>query len=378
MKRKKTLYAASILLAFIVVNNGVYYYQSKSALEEQHRQELHTWAKQMEVAVEQSRLGADMFEDQMGRELRTAAIAAQYALDPDVEKVTNEQLAELSKKLDIAHLTLLKQTEDDIVLYRSSDSTQLGRSTKQWDPWHDIFKELFRNRQTTVDWLGQTLDNFWSGPYEVSSTDLDKIYKWGYYHDGMTNYIVDPYIGFQRMDEYNEITGVQRLIDELIAASPSLLEVAVINPGTFPEGVVAENDLGEPKENLVQRPVLYGGYTYKTERDERSVQQAHQSGETVAFSGHAQGRPVYKLFVPVNVKEKGIHITDENGGPMDSYVLSVVSDYALLQKQVRKQMFNLGTIVLTLSGLGAAAAIVAIDRLNRSGRKRNNGEYASE
>lgn len=360
MQRNIWLMAISVVVVLILINNTAYYFLAKKSLEDSLTHEMFTLGKQIEISVEQSRLGAERFEDQIGRELRAASIAAQYALDSDVEKVTNDQLVELSEKLDIRHITLLKKTEDDIILYKSSDQTQLGKSTKTWDPWHNFFHQLFEQHNVSDRWLGQNLPNFWSGPFEVSSTDLDSIYKWGYYYDGTTNFIIDPYVKFEAQDEYNKITGVDRLINDLLESNDSLLEITAINPLTFPHGNQTQNESGEMQDHIVQRAFLYGNYTYESANDVQSVQQAYHSKETVTLEDKVNGKHIYKMFIPVFVKDKGINITDENGVPMDSYVLSIVSDYEAIQKQLDKQFLNLGLIIILLSGISTIIAIVAM------------------
>ncbi|MDQ6418352.1 GHKL domain-containing protein [Paenibacillus sp. LHD-117] len=360
MQRNLWLIAIGVIITLVLINNTVYYFLTKATLEEGHRQELLTLANQIEIAVEQSRMGAEHYEEQIGRELRTASIAAQYALDPDVEKVNAEQLQELSKKLDIAHITLLKKTADDIVLYRSSDESQLGKSTKSWDPWHKVFQQLFAQEAVKEEWLGQTMQNFWSGPFEVSSTELDKVYKWGYYYDGTTNYLIDPYVKFANLDEYNRITGAERLISELESNSDSILEIAAINPATFPDGVWTLTDEGKEKEHLVQRPVIYGNYTVKSDRDEELVRKAYRNHEIVTLEDKAGGKHIYKLFIPVYVKDKGIKISDEYGKQLDSYVLTIASDYEVIQRKLDNQFLNLGLIILFLSIASVMIAYVAL------------------
>ncbi|MFD0586419.1 sensor histidine kinase [Paenibacillus sp. GCM10027627] len=361
MQRNIWLIAISIVIALILINNTIYYFLTKQTLENDHKEEMLRLGQQIESAVEQSRMGAEHYEEQISRELRAAAIAAQYALDPDIEKVTNEQLAELSEKLGIAHISLMKRAEGDIIIYRSSDPSQPGTSTKTWDPWHRIFNALLDGGEIKDKWLGQEMEHFWSGPFEVSSTEKNKIYKWGYYYDGTTNYIIDPYIEYTTsQEEFNKITGVERLIDELVRRGDSLLEIALLNPRTFPDGKWSKDKYGDPKEHLVQRPHLYGTYNIKSERDVESVRKAYASKEMVSFVEKVDGRHVNKMFIPVFVEEKGISITDEFGEQLDSYVLSIVTDYGIIQNKLNQKFLDLGIIIFMLTFASLMAAIVAM------------------
>jgi uncharacterized protein YpmB len=366
MQRNIWLMAISVIVVIILINNTAYYFLTKGTLEKSFNEELVSTAKRLEVSLEQSRQGAALFQDQLGRELRTASIAAQYALDPDVEKVTNEQLTELSKKLGISHITLLKRLADDIVLYKSSDESQLGKSTKSWKPWYQVFNQLFDEQKVAVDWLGQTLPHFWSGPFEVSSTSLDQVNKWGYYYDGTTNYITDPYVGYDRQEQYERATGVHRMIENTVQSSDSLLEIAFINPETFPDGISTTHENGDVQGHKVQEPIFYGSYTIKSEQDTELVQKAYATKETVTLRENINGKQIFKMFIPVFTGNKDINITNRDGVPLDSYVLSLTSDYHSIQEKLDDQFLNLGIVICALTVLSLVIAFVAMKSYRQS------------
>lgn len=360
MQRNIWLVTISVIIVLVLLNNTAYYFLTKKTLEDSFNEELLTHAKRLEVSLEQSRAGAEQFQDQIGRELRAASIAVQYALDPDIEKVTNEQLTELSDKLGISHITLLKQLPDDIILYKSSDEGQLNKSTKTWKPWYEVFNQLFEQKNASVDWLGQTLPNFWSGPFEVSSTDVDKINKWGYYYDGATNYIIDPYVGYDRQEAYEIATGVHRMIENSLQSSESLLEIAFINPETFPDGESTINPDGKVQGHEVQEPIFYGSYTIKSEKDTDLVRKAYTTKEIVTLKENINGKEMFKMFIPVFAIENGINITDRDGKPMNSYVLSLTSDYHIIQEKLDSQFLNIGIIILALTGISLLIAVISM------------------
>ncbi|MCR2804320.1 sensor histidine kinase [Paenibacillus soyae] len=369
MQRNVWLIAISVVLALILINNTIYYLLTKQTLEEGHEAEMLRLGKQIEISVEQTRKSSAYYEELIARELRAVSIAAQYALDPDVEKVTDEQLKELSAKLAVEHITLLKRTEDDILLYRSSDPTQPGTSTKTWKPWHQIFQQLL-DRERHEEWVGQSLTDFWSGPFETSSTDKGKVYKWGYYYDGTTNYIIDPYVSYQgTQGEFDKMVGVERVVNDLIQRGDSLLEIAIFNPETFPDGVWYVKEAVGKKENMVQRAQLHGHYNLKSDKDVQSVKQAYGSNEVVSFDEKLGERHIHKMFIPVKSSSEDVRIVDENGEPMDSYVLSIVSDYSDIQKKLDKQFLNLGLIILLLTIASLTIAIIAMRYYRQSREK---------
>lgn len=368
MQRNIWLMAISVIVIIILLNNTAYYFLTKQSLEKALNHEMRAVAKQIEFSVEQSRLGADKFQDQIGRELRAVSIAAQYALDPDVENVTNEQLKELSAKLGVNHITLLKRTADDIVMYRSSDENELNRGTNTWKPWYTAFNQLFDDKEVSIKWIAQTLPNFWSGPFEVASTDPSSIYKWGYYHDGTTNYIIDPYISYNILADYEKATGVDQLIKKSIADSETLLEATVINPSTFAKGPFETiHPNGEVQEHIVQKPIVHGTYTYATDKDVVSVSTAYNSGQIVTLDERINGKHVLKMFIPVFTEGKGFNMVDANGDQVNGYVLALVTDYQVIQNQLDSQFLNIGLIIILVTGLSLMIAAFAMSQ-NRQSR----------
>ncbi|WP_338552268.1 GHKL domain-containing protein [Paenibacillus sp. KS-LC4] len=367
MQRNIWFMAISVIVVIVLLNNTAYYFLTKESLEDALNREVAAVANQIEFSVEQSRLGAERYQDLIGDELRVVSIAAQYALDPDVDKVTNEQLVELSAKLGVNHITLLKRVKDDILLYKSSDETQLGKSTKSWDPWFIVFNQLFDQRNVKIDWLGKSLPNFWSGPFEVASTDPGSIYKWGYYFDGTTNYITDPYISYTKLAEYEELTGVDSLIKKTIESNKALLEVTVLNPETFSKGpfeTVHPN--GEVQEHILQQPILYGSYNYVADSDVANVSKAFNTKKKVTVDEIVGGKHVFKMFIPVFTEDKGLNIVDENGVPMDSYVLTLVSDYQVIRDQMSTQLLNIAIIIVLITALSLVTAGVVMNYYRRS------------
>ena len=79
----------------------------------------------------------------------------------DINNITNEELVRLSQKVGVSHISLMEQTDDDIVVNRSSDPREIGLSTKSMTYWYQAFKQLFEKQQVTIP-QGQKLEHFWS------------------------------------------------------------------------------------------------------------------------------------------------------------------------------------------------------------------------
>jgi signal transduction histidine kinase len=366
MTRNIWLIVALLTVLVLGINNTVYYFYTKHSLEEGLAEEMRRVAKQIEMSVEQSRIGAELFQEQLGEQLRTAAIAAQFALDPDVEKVTNEQLVELSERLGVLHITLLKRTDDNIMLYKSSDPKQIDVPTNTWKPWYQAFNQLFDDRNVSIDW-GQSLPNFWTGPYEFATTDTSKIRKWGYYYDGSTNYIIDPYISYDVQLDFEEATGVARLIRKTLEENPDVLEITGVNPVLFDKGPYQTiTYAGEVLNHATRQPIIYGSYTYRVDSDAKNIGHAYESGKTITVADKVNGKRILKSYIPVDIEAPVVSILDDQAQPLKRYVLTITSDYNRIQAQLDRQSLDIVLLIAIVTLLSIAVLFVAMRLIRRS------------
>ncbi|WP_343043471.1 ATP-binding protein [Paenibacillus tengchongensis] len=293
-------------------------------------------ARQIAVAVEQSSYSSNYVQQQIAQNLHLAAVLASQELDPDYRNVSNEQLRNLAAKLGVSNISLLVKTDDDIIVAKSSDPKELGLSTKGWGYWYVAFLELFAGQRVSVK-QGQTLDHFWSGPFEYSTSNPKFIEKWGYYYDSSTNYIIDPYIRSTTISDYVKIMNPDEIVQQSKDVNPGLLEITGINPRTFGSPTMKADGTDPSNEKLRNRPVKYGTYIFgNPDEDKSAVITAQARQEPVTLDTEALGKRVLKTFIPIQQPWA------------DDYVISVVMDYAVISTVIRDELINNITTSLLL------------------------------
>jgi GAF domain-containing protein len=118
---RSSLFILMISLIIVLLTDSVFYYYTKRMLTSELETKLQLIADNVAISIKHSKTGEKYVENLIGLNLRTASLAAQYRLDPDIEKVTNEDLAIISKELMIDHITLMKRSGDDIIGYKSTE-----------------------------------------------------------------------------------------------------------------------------------------------------------------------------------------------------------------------------------------------------------------
>ncbi|WP_379137515.1 ATP-binding protein [Paenibacillus sp. sgz500958] len=324
------------VLLILVLNQTLNLYAARDNLRKESESNMKMVAMQIAVSLEQSRYSSNYVEYQIADNLRLAAVLAASELDPDIQNVDNAQLEQLAAKLEISNISLLVKTEDDVVVAKSSDPKELGLSTKGWGYWYTAFLELFDGHEVSVV-QGQKMVNFWSGPFEYSSSNPEFIEKWGYYHDGKRNYIIDPYIRSTSVSDYVKIMSPSEIVEQTKVVNPDILEITGINPNTFGSDTMMPDGSDSENVKLRSRPIKFGAYTYgQVRKDKLAIAEALSRQEPVMRDEVIRGKKVLKSFIPITQPDVG------------DYVISVVMDYSVISSVIKNQLWNNVSISLLL------------------------------
>ncbi len=264
----------------------------------------------------------------MAQELRTASIAIQQSLPADYHDVSNDELKQLAKKLRVSHITLLAPIEGDIIGVKSSDPKEINMSTKEWGYWYTSFQQLLSQQPVTTT-KGLTLPHFWSGPIEVASSNPNHIDKWGYYYDGSTNYIIDPYFRDRHVLDFEKRFGPTNVMNRFTKNLEGVLELTAFNPKNFGKRNQNVYLNGNKYIRIKDQPIWYGTYTYRnTERDKMSIQKALKTGKSQSYTAKINHKKVLKTLVPIKEKNS------------PAYVIGVVYDYGLIEKELQQELIK--------------------------------------
>lgn len=324
------------VLVILVLNIALSYYTTEENLRQDSENKMVLTAKQIAISVEQNQYSSDYVKRQIGSNLWLASIMAAEELDPDIRNITNEELVRLSKKVGVSHISLMEQTDDDIVVSRSSDPREIGLSTKSMTYWYQAFKQLFEKQQVTIP-QGQKLDHFWSDGFEYSTSSPTDIDIWGYYHDGKRNYIINPFYNNTEVDDYVKISSPDEILTKIREVNPSILEITGINPLTFGNPDMRDDGRDINFSKLNNRPIRFGTYQYgSVDEDHRAVVRAVRTGQNVSFVSETHDQKVLKSFIPIFTPNES------------SYVISIVMDYKQISSMVSEQLVSHASISLVL------------------------------
>jgi PAS domain S-box-containing protein len=339
--KAKLSFSISVIVAVILtLSTLLYYFTTKKEAEANLEAQFTNIAKQISITVEASENARQYMENTLGDKLRIASLAAKAELDPDIKNVTNEQLVKLSAQLGVDHITLWQRFGNDVIAMRSSDPNEISLSSKTWDYWHVAFLQLFDKHEVDIV-QGQKLKNFWSGPFNFSTSDPSEIRKWGSYYDGSANYMINPYVNAQVLLDFDYTIGTDAIVNKIIADQSDILEVTGFDLEFYGKDKIIKYKQGIPVYNLDVRAIPFGDYNYQDQpNDFLNIQQVSKTGKDLTVKRNINGVPVIKNFIPIKKMNK-------------NYVFSVVFDQKAIQKPVNQLLImqfviSLGLVFITL------------------------------
>lgn len=119
----------------------------------------------------------------------------------------------------------------------------------------------------------------------------------------------------------------------------------------------------------MQKDIFYGSYLYEADNDVQNVKKAYQSGNIITANENINGKHVLKMFIPVLTADNGASIVDENGEPIHGYVLSLVSDYRVIQERLDSQFLNIAIVIFLITGISILIATFAMRYFHQSREK---------
>ncbi|SFL58864.1 diguanylate cyclase (GGDEF) domain-containing protein [Paenibacillus sp. 1_12] len=326
LKKKLSIMFSLIVTLILILNNVINYFFAENLLRTDQEKQTEILANVIGISIERSQYSAQYVEDLIGEKLRIAGIAAQYALDPDADKVTNEELKDVADKIGISHITLLTKTNDDIKGIKSTEPKEINMSTKDWKYWFTAFNQLFNYTNVSIP-EGQKLKNYWSGPMNTSYTDPDHVDKWGYYYDGTTNYIINPYDRDEQIISFKNQVGVEYILGQTLKNNDTILEITGFNPKTFGKPPIYTEIEGSKYIDYVNQEIQFGKYTFANKsKDLLVINEAISTGKLVSYITTLNEKKVLKSFIPI-AKDS-------------SYVIGIVTDYNIIQSVLNMQLSN--------------------------------------
>ncbi|ADC50662.1 hypothetical protein BpOF4_13055 [Alkalihalophilus pseudofirmus OF4] len=267
------------VLALIILLVGYYFIKIK--VEEFQQEQVYTATSIVMHAMDGTQESANTIERMIEQGLYTSSKGIASDLrGRDADSITMDELRELAESWGVEEISLWERADDDIIITQSSDPTQLNMSSKNWGYWFTAFNQLMELEPVTIE-EGHAMERFWAGPVSRAERFEHIYYKFAYYFDGTTDFMINAFISDEEIYRQTFQSGPTQMIDKIIEENIDIEEIAVINSGPWLNP--AEVDIVEPQRDL---PVLHGHHTIETEEDAAMITEVQELSEmrSVEFS----------------------------------------------------------------------------------------------
>ncbi|WP_157071287.1 sensor histidine kinase, partial [Alicyclobacillus acidiphilus] len=170
--------------------------------------------------------------------------------------------------------------------------------------------------------------------------------KWGYYYDGSTDYMIDPFFVSTSITDYQKDVGINTFIKRLQASNPDILAIAVLNSSFGQKKLESYSYKGTTWVDVSNRPVMYGTYAYRNQSlDVAAKNKACSTKHVVSVQDVIDGKRVLKTFIPDSL----------NGS---KYVVEVVTGNRVINETLHHLWHNalIVSVLLILVVLGLSFA----------------------
>ncbi len=332
LRQKFLIRVLSVLMIIAILSGIIQLFFMNKQIHSQTNDQAEMVAKGVISGVEDTKLASENIEHQI--DLRLVAYAKQIALELEGEKpssITSEELTSISNKLNIAGITLIAPNKEktDLIGVVSTQKEELGFSFKKVG-YYDLGLKLMKNEKPNVPFATFSDQNMIILPIAQSGSheNKDVFYKYAYYHPEGFNYIINPFMEANEVDQYVKKVGPEARIAQLVKQSSIVEEIAILNPIVF-NNPDLEKQLYPPMKKMEA-----GTFEYKSPRDLAHFKK--NSIHKTSYIENIKGKKVYKMFVPIN----------------DHQVVYLALDYAEMTGPLYRH-----SIILIISGLISLIAL---------------------
>ncbi|OLO26153.1 hypothetical protein BTR23_24160, partial [Alkalihalophilus pseudofirmus] len=344
------------LVAIIMLLLG--YNFMKVKLENYQAEQINNATSIVVHAMESTQTSAETIEHMIENKLYAASKGIMAELrGKRLEEISINELQELAKDWDVREISLWQRIDDDIVITQSSDVAQLNMSSKDWGYWYSAFDQLMSEQAVTVE-QGYAMDNYWVGPISRAERFDHIYYKFAYYFDGTTDFMINPFIEDEEIYKQTFQAGPTQMIEKIIDENIDIEEIAVINVSAWLRG--DENEVVEPNLDL---PILYGSHEIELEEDQQLIQKVQSEMKVQSITFKEDGVPYKKLYKPLvndRVMIIALNLSRQKQNEnqflfmfLGSFLVVSIVIFLMIRMIVKRQLKPLKNIVQHIQGMAS-------------------------
>jgi diguanylate cyclase (GGDEF)-like protein len=296
-----------VLIVIGFLTFAAVFYVVKLKIDSGQKDEIRTVTNLITQAIETTNQATETYEKLVDARLYVISKSIGEQLKGrQASTITNSELQAIKEQWSLHDLSIFMKKGDDFVITASTETREIGLNTHDWGYWNTAFQQMYRLEPVHVG-IGYQDDYFWSGPLSKAIFSQEQ-FKYAYYYDGSTDFIINPYLSASDVLRFGEESGPSELIRNMLATLTDIKEIGVLN-------VEASLDKNTHQIIEIQKdsPVLYGALTTYLPGDRDILQRSLDGSvkESVMFKQY--GKSYEKIYISLPAKRLLAIVMDVSG-----------------------------------------------------------------
>jgi HAMP domain-containing protein len=312
----------SVLVVIAIISGAIQLYLMNDQIVTQTNRQAEAVANNVFRGINQTDLATKTIEHQIDKKLVSYSKHIATLLDGrETEEISKAELIKIRDDLGLAGITILQETKsnDDIVAVVATEDQEIGFSFKQFG-YYELGKLLLSGEVPAMP--GATYIEKYTVVLPIaqsaSHNNEPEFFKYAYYHVPGTDYLINPYIKANEVNDFIEVVGPDVEISNLVKEIDIIEEIAVLNPKVFMDPTL-ETQLYPPLKKIIA-----GSFNLNTTRDLELLTQ--EQIKKASYLEDVNGKKVYKMYLPLD-ENRVIYLAldyEEMSGPLYRHSLVLI------------------------------------------------------
>lgn len=296
---KLTLQLALITGVVGLLSTFILYWLSKEHFSNHISLEVQSATEIIIQSINLSEQAANTVELDIDRLLYSTAVnLAEDLKGKRLEEITSQELTRLKEKYLVTQISLCVEIDGHIEIIQSSDTGEIGVSSKDWgedNTWTIALRQLIRTGSVDVT-EGYKQPDYWVGPVAKSSWE-EAYYKYAYYRttDGKTPYLIAPYVKDEQIQQVKQKFSPENFIREITERNQMIESIAIVNVTPWLEGISKPNEIVPERDDTI----LLGNDLMPRPEDRMHLLQLQQDENAQSYRFTENGVLYEKHYVPL-------------------------------------------------------------------------------
>ncbi|ENH97536.1 hypothetical protein J416_05978 [Gracilibacillus halophilus YIM-C55.5] len=304
LKRQFNIRISIIFVLILVISGILQFIYTFNQLDRNVERETETIAQSIEQGITETNMASNAIEKQIDYKLESVTKRVSDQMPNQLQEITKRDLNDLADQLSLAGIDIFARDENEnLSVVKSTSEEEIGFTFAGVnEAGNQALENLMSNQDPTnnpnlTSYVNENIIILYTA--QSGSRSDPQFFKYAYYHQPNTNYIISTFIEADEVYQFTNSVGPDSWIDKMLKEHEYAEEIAVLDPRVFKDPSLAK-ELYPPLEKVVH------GH-YELDINEQTVISMIEDPKKVTKLENTDQGKYYKLFIPTK-NDKVIYI----------------------------------------------------------------------